>query len=290
MSMQTGVMRGIAWMVLGMSCIGMVDALAKYLGARLPGLEVAWGYFVAMLINLCIWAKVRGIPQRQLWHSTRPWLQSARALCLVGSLACLFSALRVLPLAEATIISFTAPLFVVALAGPMLGEPVGWRRWAAVLAGLVGAMLVIRPGTDLFQWAALLPLFGAVFFALFSLITRLLGPADPPTTTLFYTTFVGAVALTLMAAAVWITPNGQELGWFWLSGALGVIAHLALVQAMLHADASIVAPLNYVRLIWAISIGIVVFGDWPTAGELVGGAVIVASGLYVVFSAARARL
>ena len=88
MSMQTGVMRGIAWMVLGMSCIGMVDALAKYLGARLPGLEVAWGYFVAMLINLCIWAKVRSIPQRQLWHSTRPWLQSARALFV----RCMFAA------------------------------------------------------------------------------------------------------------------------------------------------------------------------------------------------------
>ena len=125
-----------------------------------------------MLVNLYVWACVRGVPQRQLWRSTRPWLQSARALCLVGSLVCLFSSLRVLPLAEATIISFTAPLFVVALAGPMLGEPVGWRRWAAVLAGLVGAMLVIRPGSDLFQWAALLPLVGAVFFALFSLITR----------------------------------------------------------------------------------------------------------------------
>ena len=233
---------------------------------------------------------MRGVPQRQLWRSTRPWLQSARALCLVGSLVCLFSSLRVLPLAEATIISFTAPLFVVALAGPMLGEPVGWRRWAAVLAGLVGAMLVIRPGSDLFQWAALLPLVGAVFFALFSLITRWLGPADPPTTTLFYTTFVGSVVLTLMAAVVWVTPTWTEVAWFWLSGALGVIAHLALVQAMLHADASIVAPLNYVRLIWAISIGIVVFGDWPSTGELVGGAVIVASGLYVVYSAARARI
>lgn len=276
-------------MVLAMSCIGIVDALAKYLGARLHGVQVAWGYFFAMWIGVMLLASA--LPRRVLpagmpiWRTRHLWLQMLRALCLVGSLSLLFSALRVMPLAEATVISFTSPLFVVALAGPILHESVGWRRWLAVLSGLGGALLVIRPGSELFVWAALLPLFGAVFFAAFTIITRLV--SDPPATTLFYTSGVGAMALTLGLPFTWLTPNSSETGLYAAAGCVGLVAHLGIVRAMQHADASVVAPINYVRLVWAISIGIVVFGDWPHTLELVGGAIIVVSGLYVVYGAAR---
>ena len=116
----------------------------------------------------------------------------ARGLSILASLTFIFAALQFMPLAEATVINFTGPLFMVALAGPMLGEKVGWRRWAAVLVGLAGAMIVVRPGSEVFQWAALLPIGSAVFFALFQLITRKLAGHDSTMTTLLYTQVVAA--------------------------------------------------------------------------------------------------
>ena len=270
-----------------MSCIGIVDALAKYLGKRLVGIEVAWGYFLCMWLCLLLWAAVFGPRGAALVRSTRPVLQSFRAFCLVMSLSMLFSALRVLPLAEVTVISFTSPLFVVAMARPLLGEKVGWRPWVAVLIGLGGAALVVQPGSAVFVWAAVLPLIGALFFATFTVVTRLVN--DPPETTVFYTSGVGTLILSMAMPWVWVTPSLQEGALFLLAGAFGVAAHLSIVRAMAHADASVVAPLNYVRLLWAVTIGIIVFDDWPRAVEWIGGALIVASGLYVLVGASRSR-
>jgi len=280
------VFAGVLWMIFAMSCIGIVDALAKYLGLRLAGVEVAWGYFLSMWLCLIAWTTVFGPRGRALLRSSRPWLQCFRAFCLVMSLSLLFSALRVLPLAEATVISFTAPLFVVAMAGPLLKETVGWRRWVAVLVGLSGAAIAVQPGSSVFVWAAVLPLIGATFFATFQVVTRMV--SDGPVTTVFYTSGVGALLLSIAVPFVWITPSAQEILLFLLSGGFGLAAHLAIVRSMMHTDASVVAPLNYVRLVWAVTIGVVVFGDWPGPAEWIGGTLIVGSGLYVLYTAARA--
>jgi drug/metabolite transporter (DMT)-like permease len=278
---------GALWMIAGMSAIAIVDGAAKVLAGSLHGMQVAWGYFLVMLVCLLLVAVLRRAPPAQLLRSYRPRLQAARACCLVLSLSCLFFSLRFLPLAEATTIAFTAPLFIVALSGPMLGERVGIRRWAAVLSGLVGALVVMRPGLGVLHWSAMLALVGAFFFAQFNIVTRMLGATDRPMTTLFHTFAIGTVLLSLAMPLVWIAPSAREWLIFASSGALGLFAHYAIYRSLMLADASVVAPLNYVRLVWAIGIGVVVFGDVPDAMTLLGGAITIASGLYVLLWNAR---
>ena len=276
-------LRGVLWMLLGMSCIGVLDGMAKYLGLRLSGIEVAWGYIVATFVCIMAYALATRVPPARVFRSRRPWLQVARAACLVTSLTFLFVSLRYLPLAEATAINFTSPLFIVAVSGPILGERIDLGRWLAVAAGMVGALIVVRPGAAVFHWASLLPLAGAVFFAYFNIVTRLLRAADPPLATLAHTFGIGSVLVSLALPFVWVVPTPAECLVFAVAGVLGFAAHFSIVRSLELADASTVAPLNYVRLVWAICIGFVVFGDVPEAATFVGGAIIVASGLYVVY-------
>lgn len=286
------VLRGIAWMGLAMSCIGIIDAIAKHLAQSLNGVQVAWSYFGAMLVNLLIVVMLKAARRRlailpDLVRTGRIALQLTRSGCLVLSLSCLFLSLSYLGLAEATVVSFTAPLFIVALAGPILSEQVTWQRWTAVCIGLLGAVLVVGPGTGVFRWAALLPLAGAVFFAFFHILTRIIGTADPPRTTLFYTFCGGTLMLSAAMPVVWSPMTGPEVGIAFLSGSLGLLAHGALVRALSLAEASTLAPINYVRLVWAVGIGYALFAEVPDVFTILGGAVIVGSGLYVVHSAAR---
>jgi len=274
-----------------MSSIGIVDGIAKELAQSLNGVQVAWSYFLTTLINFLVFAAFTAIRTRNarvitgLLRTRRLSLQCARTCCLVLSLSCLFFSLSFLGLAEATVVSFTSPLFIVALAAPLLSERVSWQRWAAVLVGLLGAVMVVRPGSAVFQWAALLPLFGALFFALFHILTRKLGSIDSPFTTLFYTFFGGGLLLSAAMPWVWAPMGAAELALAYGAGVLGLFAHGSMVRALTLADASTLAPINYVRLVWAIGIGYVLFREVPDEFTLLGGTVIMCSGLYVVVSA-----
>lgn len=278
---------GAAWMLLGASCIAIVDAIAKYVAPSINGVQVVWGYVGASLIILLAVNLARGESLASLARSRRPWLQLARGASLVCSLSALFVSLRHLPLAVATTVSFTAPLIIVALSGPILGERVGAARWAAVALGMLGALLVVRPGSDVFAWASLLTLGGAFFFALFNIATRMLGGVDRPLTTLLYTFVVSTTIVSLAMPVVWVAPTVPQWLLFAASGLLGFVAHFSMARALTLADVSAVAPLYYVRLLWAIAIGVVVFGELPDAWTLAGGALIVASGIYVVGRAPR---
>lgn len=269
-------------MLLGASCIAIVDGIAKYLAPHINGIQVVWGYVGASLVCLLILNVARGESLITLAGSRRPWLQIARGAALVCSLSALFVSLRYLPLAVATSVSFSAPLIIVALSGPLLGERIGPRRWAAVAVGLVGTAIVVRPGTEVFAWASLLTLLGAFFFALFNIATRALGGFDRPLTTVLYTFVVSTTLVSLAMPVVWVAPTPSQWLLFAVSGLLGLTAHFAIARSMILADASAVAPLHYVRLLWAIGIGFVVFGDVPDIWTLVGAALIVASGIYVV--------
>ena len=273
---------GAAWMLLGASCIAIVDGMAKYLSPTINGVQVVWGYVGASLIFLLAVNLARGESLVSLARSRRPWLQLARAASLVCSLSALFVSLRYLPLAVATTVSFTAPLIIVALSGPILGERVGAARWAAVAVGMLGALLVVRPGSDVFAWASLLTLLGAFFFALFNIATRMLGGFDRPLTTVLYTFVVSTTIVSLAMPAVWVTPTTPQWLLFAVSGLLGFVAHFSMARSLTLADASAVAPLHYVRLLWAIAIGVLVFRETPDAWTLAGGTLIVASGIYVV--------
>lgn len=276
-------------MLLGASCIAIVDGIAKYLAPDINGVQVVWGYVGASLIILLAVALARGETVIALARTRRPWLQVARGATLVCSLSALFVSLRYLPLAVATTVSFTAPLIIAALSGPILGERVGAARWAAVLVGMIGATLVVRPGSGVFHWAALLTILGAFFFALFNIATRMLGGFDRPLTTVLYTFVVSTTLVSLAMPMVWVTPTALQWLLFAASGLLGFTAHFSIARSLVLADASAVAPLHYVRLLWAIVIGLVVFSHVPDAWTLIGGGLIVASGIYVTGFGARTR-
>jgi drug/metabolite transporter (DMT)-like permease len=278
---------GVAWMLAGASCIGIVDGIAKYLAPTLNGVQVVWGYVGSSLIILLAVTIARGESPITLARTRRPWLQLARGASLVCSLSALFISLRYLPLAVATSVSFTAPLIITALSGPVLGERVGFGRWMAVLAGMAGALIVIRPGTDVFHWASLLTILGAFFFALFNIATRKLGEFDRALTTVLYTFVVSTALVSLAMPLVWVTPTAPQWWLFAVSGLLGFAAHFSIARSLTLADVSAVAPLHYVRLLWAIGIGFVVFGHVPDAWTLAGGSLIVASGIYVTGIGAR---
>ena len=275
-------------MLFAASCIGVVDGIAKYLAPSINGVQVVWGYVGASLIFLLAVTLARGETLISLARTRRPWLQVARAASLVCSLSALFVSLRYLPLVVATTVSFTAPLIIAALSGPILGERVGAGRWVAVLVGMVGASLVVRPGTDVFHWASLLTLLGAFFFALFNIATRMLGGFDRPLTTVLYTFVVSAALVSFAMPFVWVAPSALQWLLFAVSGLLGFAAHFSIARSLALADASAVAPLHYVRILWAIGIGLMVFGHMPDAWTFAGGALIVASGLYVVGAGPRA--
>jgi len=273
---------GAAWMLAGASSIGIVDGIAKYLAATFNGVQVVWGYVGASLIFLLAVTLARGESPVSLARTRRPGLQVVRGALLVCSLSALFISLRYLPLAVATTVSFAAPLIIAALSGPILGERVGARRWLAVLVGSAGVLLVIRPGTNVFHWASLLTLLGAFFFALFNIATRALGGFDRPLTTVLYTFVVSTALVSLAMPFVWVTPSAAQWSLFAVSGLLGFAAHFSIARSLTLTDVSAVAPLHYVRLLWAIGIGLVAFGHVPDAWTLAGSVLIIASGLYVV--------
>ena len=185
-----------------------------------------------------------------------------------------------LPLMETHAVAATSPLLVVALAVPMLGERVGLRRWLAVGAGFAGVLLIIRPGFHALDWPLLLPLLGALLWALYQILTRKCAQHDRPATTLLWTAAVGFAVLCLVGPWQWRSPDTS--GWLLLLGVAltGSLSHYALIRALDFAPAGAMQPYSYSLLVWAALLGWLIFGDMPDAITLVGAGLVVASGLY----------
>ncbi len=277
----------ILLILVSIGVITVVDTIAKYLTSGLHAFEIVWGYFLGMLLPIVIYTVVNGAHRRGLLRTRRPLLQLVRSGLLVLSIAALFIGLTYLPIAEATAISFMSPLFIVALSVPLLRERVGAHRWIAVLIGLAGVLVIIRPGGGIAHWAAFMPLISAVAFAAYQISTRILAATDPVFTTLFYTGTGGFLWTCLLVPFVWTPPTAIEWGAFIGFGSLGVAAHFCLIKAFELAQASLLAPFNYSKLLWATLLGYLVFGDLPSLNTLAGCALIVAGGLYVIWREAR---
>ncbi|HEV7371427.1 DMT family transporter [Arenibaculum sp.] len=269
--------RGIALILGAVILFVVMDSLGKYLGARYPIWQVVWArYAFHMLLMVPLLASGRVI-----MRPARPGLQLFRSLMLVSVTSLFYTALQFMPLPVASSIGFLAPLLMTALSMPLLGERVGPRRWAAVVVGFAGVLIVIRPGPDMHP-AMLLPLLMAVCYALYQISTRVLSRSDNSLTTLFWTAIGGLVISSAMLPfGNWKTPDAE--GWVMLVslGVIGCVSHMMLIRAYAHAPAAVLAPFTYTQLVWAFPAGWIVFGDVPDAWSLVGGAVIVASGLYV---------
>ncbi|MGH6718929.1 MAG: DMT family transporter [Alphaproteobacteria bacterium] len=276
--------RGIAYAVaFGALILGM-DALVKHLTALYPVAMIIWARYVFHVATTPLLGLKGGV--RGLLATARPALQAARSLCMLGATVTFFGALAYIPLADAIAISFVAPFLITLLAVPVLGERVGPRRIAACGLGFLGALLIIRPGFEARHWAYLLPLGTAVAYAFYGILTRRLGAAERPTTSLFYTASIGALVSCAFVPFHWVAPDAT--GWFLLAavGVIAAVGHLLLIQAYRLAPASLVAPFGYLDMVWATLYGLILFDEFPDRLTWIGIAVIVGSGLYVFRRAA----
>jgi len=277
----TPALRGILLMVAAVGTFVLMDTTAKYLSRWYPMPLIVWARYVSNLAILLAFLAARG--ELRLLRTARPGLQFARGLLLALSTLLFFTSLSVLPLADANAIGFVMPLFVAALAVPMLGERLEMARILAILAGLVGALIIVRPGSDLFTPYALLPLGMAMCNALYQILTRKVAGLEPPLTSLVWGAIVGSVLLSASAPFVWANPQAVSHGALILViGVLASVGHFLLIKAYDHANATLLAPFTYSALIWAILLGWLVFDDFPDGGSLVGMGIIVLAGLYLV--------
>ncbi|MFO1149029.1 MAG: DMT family transporter [Alsobacter sp.] len=260
------------------------DITAKMMTETLPPIEVTWIRYAVFVA--AIWPVAAAVQGRGAFRSARPGLQIIRALAVVLSSVLFILGLAHLPVAETTAINFMSPAFVTALSIPLLGERVGVRRWLAAVAGFLGVMIIVQPGSDAFQPAALFPLAAATVWAGAAIATRMMS-REQPETTLAWTAGVGFLVLTVLVPFGWQTPTASEIGLGIFTGLGSTAGHWLLVQAYRRAPASVLAPFTYVQLVFAAAFSFLVFGAVPGPSTFLGGAIIAASGLY---TAHRERL
>jgi len=272
-------------MLLATIFLSAGDAASKYLASNVPALHIVWlRYATSALFLLAIigWQR-RGATLR----TRRAGMHLLRGIGLIGSSMLFVSSLKYLPMADATATSFVAPLFVTALSIPMLGERVGWRRWLATIIGLVGVLIVVRPGGAGFQPASLLPVASSLCWAFSLIITRLMSGTEDPISTVTYSTVFGALLMTALLPLHWTEPTVEIalIGIF--IGAVSTAGHWLVIVAFRFAGASLLAPFSYIQLLWATLAGYILWSALPDLWTYVGAVIIAGSGLY---TAHRERL
>lgn len=278
---------GIGLMAAGVCTLPLMDGIAKYLSGDFHVLQVAWaryGFHLVLLLTLLAW---RLRPAE--FVPSHPGMQVLRSGFLLGTTLCYFGAIAYLPLATVLALAFIGPVVSTALAPFALGERIGPRRWVAVLIGFTGALIVLRPGFDVFHPASLLALGAGVFYGLYLLATRRLSGSGRPAVTLLYTAVIGVAVLTLALPFVWRTPEATDWVLMAIMGAFGAFAHFLIIRAFEHAPAGVLGPVSYVEIVMAVAVGWIAFGDFPDRWTWTGIAVIVASGIYISVREGRMR-
>ena len=276
---QSQILTGIALAILAGFLFVTTDSMVKLTTQDLPVPVVVWGRFAAhMALMLVLFPGRRFIT---LFKVKQPGLVITRGVLLLICTSLFFTAIGHIGLAEANAIMFVSPFFVVALSIPLLKEKVGIRRWSAVIVGFVGILIILRPGFEEVHWAYLLIVGVAFFFGLFSILTRTLSFTETATSMWFYTALVGFVASSGVAWYHWQTPSPEQWLMLCAIGVIGGGSHYIVIQAYSRAAASLLAPFQYVQILWATAYGYLLFGHFPDNWTFAGAALIIASGLYV---------
>lgn len=271
---------GVLMMALAVVFFTCIDSSAKWLIlGGLPALQVV---FVRYLGHTLV-AIATFVPQEGLsaFRSNAPWRQLLRSLFLLGSTTLNFTALQYLPITVTTTIMFAGPIVVTLLAIPILGEQVGLRRIIAVCTGFIGVLVVMQPWGAEFHPAMLLTAGALCMAAMYFIMTRLLAGIEGNAVSQIWSAGIAAAALLPFVIQTWTWPTGVDWIAFLLIGCFGASGHIAATTAHRWADASILAPVIYIQLFLAAIASVVLFDTWPTLWTLAGGAIIIASGLYI---------
>lgn len=276
--MLPGNARGAAWMLAGGMFFSVQSVIVKKLGAELPIAQVAFFRCLFGLMTVLPFVLGGGTA---LFLTGRPFLHAARAVVGVSGMFCGFYSVTHLPLAEATAISFTKPLFMIFLAVLFLGESVRWRRWTATAIGFLGVVIIVRPGGEAFNPAALVALFGAFLIADVVVLVKKLSASDRNLTILVYFGIITTLVSAIPALLVWVPPRLDHYPYLILVGVLAMIGQSCSLRAYRVGEATAVVPFDYTRLIFATGLGFLIFAEVPDGWSLLGAAVLIASTLYI---------
>ncbi|TPE48868.1 DMT family transporter [Amaricoccus solimangrovi] len=269
-------------MILVSFIFALQDGISRHLASSYHVITVVTLRFWFFALVTVIWSASRAGGLRRVARSAHPALQITRGTLLIVEIWVTVIAFVKLGLIAAHSIFAVYPLLVAALAGPILGEYVGWRRGVAILVGLFGVLVILRPGLQVFDPAAIYPLAGALMFAVYALLTRRVAWEDDADTTFFYTGVVGALFSTLVVPFFWTPIAGAD--WFWMATLCvsAVAGHFLLIKVYEFAEASVVQPFAYFQLVFVGILGIALFGERPDGFTMLGAGLILAAGLYTL--------
>ena len=288
-----GAMQGVALMMAAMAVLPCMDAIAKYMATvedMSPGQVTFYRFFFQIVFTLPLLFTVAGAASLK---PKRPWMNLLRGALHGAASLLFFTAVKYMPLADVFAIYFVEPFILTAMSAAFLGERVGWRGWLAIVVGFGGALIVIQPSFALFGWTALLPVGCAFLFSLYLFMNRAIGEADSPLTMQTVAgfggvLFVGGALLAGDAAAIADFAPSLPSSWLGLGlllvlGSLSGYGHLLVVRAFRLAPLSLLAPFQYFEIISGVVLGYAIFGEFPSASKWLGIAVIVASGLFIIW-------
>ncbi|NHQ74032.1 DMT family transporter [Roseovarius gahaiensis] len=274
---------GIWLMVTTTFIFAVQDGISRHLAGEYNVLMVVmirYWFFAAFVMTVAA-RKAGGL--RAASATSQPLVQGFRAVLLVAEICVMIFAFTLLGLVESHAVFACYPLLIAALSGPVLGESVGWRRWAAIGVGFIGVIIILEPGFGVFQPQAIVPLIAALMFALYGLLTRYVARRDSAATSFFWTGTVGSVAMTAVGTWFWEPMSGPDWGWMALLCVTGALGHFTLIKCYEVAEASAVQPFAYLQLAFASALGLMVFGETIRLNVALGTALIVAAGLFTLW-------
>jgi drug/metabolite transporter (DMT)-like permease len=279
---------GILSMLVAASLFPIMNGLVQVLSERYATEQIVWARAASHLVFIFVLFAPRYGPAL-VRTGTLKW-QVIRSGVHLASMICFFTGVKYLPLAKASSISFLAPFFVALLAWPMLGERITASRMGAVIVAMLGAVIVIRPGSEVFHWASLFMLGSAFCYGLYQILTRRVARHDSAETSAVYSALVGTVVMSVVAPFVWVPVAGwTDAALLFSLGIIGGLGHYFVARAMVYAQANIVAPFGYWQLVGAVIVGYLISGYLPDAFTWLGAGVIICAGIYIAWCETRAR-
>ena len=280
--MQDNPRLGIALMIATTIVFAVQDGISRYLAENYNVITVVTiRYMFFMCFVLAYGSRQKGGIQQMASSDQLP-LQIGRGLLLLAQICVAILSFSTLGLVNFHAVFASYPLMVMALSVPILGEAVGWRRWLAVFVGFCGVLLILRPGTEMFSGMTILPVLAAFMMAIYGILTRYAARRDAAETSFFWTAMAGGIAMLFIGPFFWLPPVGSDWGWMGLLCLTGTAGHYLLIKAFDATKASTIQPFAYLQLVFASSIGILVFADSLDPMLFIGGSIIVISGLFAL--------
>ena len=272
--------KGIWLMIAAVAAFAAQDGFSRHLAGEYNTLMIVMVRYWAFAGFVILLALQRPEGFRAAITTRRPWTHALRGTLLVAEVCLIVWGYTLIGLIESHAVFAICPLLIAAMSGPLLGEKVGWQRWAAIGAGMVGVLIILRPTSGVFSWPALLPFAAALMFALYSILTRASARNEAVFPSFFWAGVIGAVFMTVVGLPNWEPVQGLDLGFLAVYCALAILSHWLLTKCYESAEANVVQPYAYLQIVFVTIIGIVIYDETLAPAVALGTLVVVGAGLY----------